>query len=122
MREAMMERILRKRETVRKMLLALGVCASLCSGGCTMGVGDTGEKIYRFSCVACHSTGAAGAPKVGDRGNWRQRADQGLEMLVSNAINGKRGMPAKGGNPTLTDDEIKRAVEYMLAQMGVSAN
>jgi cytochrome c5 len=84
--------------------------------------GEAGEKVYSSACVACHGTGAAGAPKVGDKESWSQRADQGLETLVSNAINGKQGMPAKGGKPTLTDEEIRQAVEYMLRRTGVPAS
>lgn len=105
-----------------KGLLSLTACTCMGVYGCTMGAEGPGEKVYNASCVACHATGAAGAPKVGDQDSWRQRADQGLEALVHNAINGRRGMPAKGGNPALTDDEIKQAVAYMLAQTGVSTN
>ncbi|MFZ0256679.1 MAG: c-type cytochrome [Gammaproteobacteria bacterium] len=106
---------------MRKALLFLGACALVCSGGCAMVAGEAaGEKVYNSACVACHSTGAAGAPKVGDKESWRPRAGEGLEALVNNAINGKRSMPAKGGNPGLTDEEIKQAVRYMLARTGIS--
>ena len=79
-----------------------------------------GKKIYKGICVACHGAGVAGAPRVGDKGAWAERIDQGATTLYANAINGVQGssgvMPAKGGNPALSDDEIKAAVDYMVAQ------
>lgn len=104
----------------RLLPVAVGACLYVC--GCA-GVGEeTGERVYHSSCLACHTTGAAGAPRLGDKHSWRQRADQGLAVLVNNAIHGKRGMPAKGGNLALTDDEIRQTVVYMLGQTGMSAN
>lgn len=107
---------------MRKILLSLGAGVCVCFCGCAMVAGEAGEKVYNSACVACHSTGAAGAPKVGDKKSWRQRADRGFEVLVNNAINGQRSMPAKGGNPALTDEQVKQAVGYMLARTGISAN
>ena len=79
-----------------------------------------GKKIYNGICVACHGAGVAGAPRVGDKGAWAERIDKGATTLYANAINGVQGssgvMPAKGGNPALSDDEIKAAVDYMVAQ------
>ena len=79
-----------------------------------------GKKIYNGICVACHGAGVAGAPRVGDKGAWAERIDQGATTLYANAINGVQGisgvMPAKGGNPALSDDEVKAAVDYMVAQ------
>ena len=79
-----------------------------------------GKKIYNGMCVACHGAGVAGAPRVGDKGAWAERIDKGASTLYANAINGVQGssgvMPAKGGNPALSDDEIKAAVDYMVAQ------
>ena len=79
-----------------------------------------GKKIYNGMCVACHGAGVAGAPRVGDKGAWAKRIDQGASTLYANAINGVQGssgvMPAKGGNPALSDDEIKAVVDYMVAQ------
>ena len=79
-----------------------------------------GKKIYNGMCVACHGAGVAGAPRVGDKGAWAERIDKGATTLYANAINGVQGssgvMPAKGGNPALSDDEIKAAVDYMVAQ------
>ena len=79
-----------------------------------------GKKIYNGMCVACHGAGVAGAPRVGDKGAWAERIDKGASTLYANAINGVQGssgvMPAKGGNPALSDDEVKAAVDYMVAQ------
>ena len=78
------------------------------------------KKIYNGMCVACHGAGVAGAPRVGDKGAWAERIDKGATTLYANAINGVQGssgvMPAKGGNPALSDDEIKAVVDYMVAQ------
>lgn len=73
----------------------------------------SGTEVYNAACVACHGTGVAGAPKFGDSGAWSARIGQGYQTLVSHAIKGIRGMPAKGGNPALDDVEIARAVAYM---------
>jgi len=77
-----------------------------------------GKQVYDSLCASCHAQGIAGAPKFGDDDAWASRMDKGLEMLVSNAINGYVGengvMPAKGGNPNLSDDEVRAAVEYMV--------
>jgi len=77
-----------------------------------------GQAVYTAVCAACHATGAAGAPKVGDSGAWSARIAQGFDTLVQHAVNGIRAMPAKGGNPDLDDVEVARAVAYMGNQAG----
>ncbi len=77
-----------------------------------------GAEVYNAACVACHGSGAAGAPKVGDSGAWSKRIAQGYDTLVSHAIKGIRGMPAKGGNPDLDDLEVARAVVHMANASG----
>lgn len=79
---------------------------------------QSGEAVFKAVCSACHATGAAGAPKVGDNGAWSARIAQGYDTLVSHAVNGIRAMPAKGGNPDLDDVEVARAVVYMANQSG----
>lgn len=79
---------------------------------------QTGEAVYKAVCAACHTTGAAGAPKLGDAAGWSARISQGQATLVSNAIKGIRAMPAKGGNPDLDDIEVERAVVYLANQSG----
>lgn len=73
-----------------------------------------GKGTYTTACFACHGTGAAGAPKYGDKGAWSKRIAQGMDTLVDHAINGFKGMPAKGGNASLSDEAVKAAVEYMV--------
>jgi cytochrome c5 len=73
----------------------------------------SGEKITQANCAMCHASGLMNAPKIGDAGQWGPRIAQGKVMLVSNAINGIRTMPAKGGNASLTDEEVAAAVVYM---------
>lgn len=76
--------------------------------------------VYNTACAACHAAGVAGAPKLGDAGAWAARAEQGLEVLIDHAINGFQGeagvMPARGGNASLSDEQVAAAVEYMLEQ------
>ncbi len=74
-----------------------------------------GAALYQASCFACHGTGAAGAPKLGDAAAWAPRLAKGEEALISSAINGVGAMPAKGGNGSLSDDEIKAIVEHMIS-------
>ena len=79
-----------------------------------------GTSVYQSACMACHAAGIAGAPRVGDAGAWAKRIAQGNETLYTNAIQGLQGqagvMPAKGGNMSLSDDEVKAAVDHMVAQ------
>jgi cytochrome c5 len=78
----------------------------------------SGKEVVAASCVACHGSGANGAPKIGDNKAWAKRAAQGLSSLTANALTGIRQMPAHGGNPNLTDTEIERAITYMVNQSG----
>ncbi len=73
-----------------------------------------GKGTYTAACFACHGTGAAGAPKLGDKGAWSKRIAQGMDTLFDHAINGFKGMPAKGGNASLSDAAVEAAVEYMV--------
>ena len=70
--------------------------------------------LYKKSCAMCHSTGAGGAPKVGDKPAWAARIATGMDELLKVAINGRGGMPARGGTKA-SDDELKAVVEYMVA-------
>ena len=73
-----------------------------------------GKGTYTSSCAACHATGAAGAPKYGDKGAWKARIAQGDETLFDHAINGFNAMPPKGGNGILSIPAVKAAVKYMV--------
>jgi cytochrome c5 len=78
----------------------------------------SGKEVVDAVCVACHGTGANGAPKIGDKKAWAKRASQGLTGLTEHAIKGIRQMPPHGGSPNLTDLEIARAITYMVNQSG----
>jgi len=77
----------------------------------------SGNEVYDSACMACHNTGAAGAPKLGDAGAWSGRVEKGLDTLVSHAINGFNAMPAKGGCGSCSDADIEAAVEYMVSEV-----
>lgn len=77
-----------------------------------------GDAVYAANCAACHTSGAAGAPKLADAGQWASRIAQGYDTLVKHAVEGIRAMPARGGNPDLDDVEVARAVVYMTNQSG----
>ena len=79
-----------------------------------------GKVIYDSLCTGCHTSGAGGAPKLDAVGIGARMAAQGMDELVKKAIEGFTGsagvMPAKGGNPALTDEQVKATVEWMVAQ------
>ncbi|CAK0743524.1 hypothetical protein CCP3SC1_130028 [Gammaproteobacteria bacterium] len=72
------------------------------------------KKIYVNACFACHETGAAGAPKRGDQAAWHSRITQGMDTLLAHAMNGINAMPPRGGNPTLTEEQIVTAIHYLV--------
>lgn len=91
------------------------------SGAATAGAAN-GEQIYKQTCAVCHVAGVAGAPKLEDKANWAPRITQGKETLYTHAIKGFQGkagmMPPKGGNMSLSDEQVKAAVDYMVTQAG----
>ncbi|MGB6102562.1 MAG: c-type cytochrome, partial [Pusillimonas sp.] len=80
----------------------------------------TGQQVFESTCTACHTAGVAGAPKLGDQAAWAPFVERGYEDMVKNAIHGIGAMPAKGGNPSLSDFEVERAVVYIANQSGAS--
>lgn len=82
-------------------------------------VKNPGESTFKSTCVACHGAGVAGAPKFGDKAAWAPHIAKGLPTLYKHALHGFSGkagyMPAKGGNPSLSDADVKAAVRYMVA-------
>jgi len=80
----------------------------------------SGEDVVKAVCGACHSTGAANAPKIGDKAGWSARLGLGLDGLTKSAIKGKNAMPPRGGVPDLSDLEIGRAIVFMANQSGAS--
>jgi len=79
-----------------------------------------GQQVYQATCVACHGAGIAGAPKLDDKGQWAARIAKGVDNLYASAVNGVQGsagvMPARGGNPALSNAEVRAAVDYMVAR------
>ena len=76
----------------------------------------SGEEVYNAVCMSCHTSGAAGSPMIGNRQQWAERISEGKEHLYEQAINGVGIMPAKGGVATLSDDEVKAAVDYIISK------
>lgn len=81
-------------------------------GGAAPGA-RSGEEVVKAVCAACHQTGAAGAPKIGDAAAWAPRLKNGPSKLTAAAINGIRAMPPRGGDASLSDLEVARAVVHM---------
>lgn len=86
-----------------------------------MSAGAVGEKtpkdLYAGACLACHASGVAGAPKLGDTAAWQLRNTNGIDALLGSAISGKGAMPPKGGS-TYSDDQLRAVIEFMLAESG----
>ena len=74
-----------------------------------------GKKVYDATCTACHTPGVAGAPKLGDKAAWAPRLKEGMDAVYAIALKGKGAMPAKGGNASLSDAEVRAAVDYMVS-------
>lgn len=81
---------------------------------------NLGQQTYERACFACHGTGAAGAPRMGDAADWGTRAEKGRELLIQHSLEGFMGergyMPPKGGQPQLADEAVIAALDYMLEQ------
>lgn len=98
-----------------KKLTATAIFASLFMAASGTAIAD-GAATFQKACAACHTTGAAGAPKLEDKAAWAPRIAQGKEVLYVSALKGKGAMPPKGGQMQLSDDEIKAAVDYVVSQ------
>jgi len=91
------------------------------SGQLAFGGSMDGSFIYGRACAVCHDQGIAGAPKLGDQAVWAPRITQGMAVLERHAIDGYHGpdgrfMPAKGGNPALSDAQVRATVQWMVGQ------
>lgn len=93
---------------------ALAALAALALAGPAQA--SDGHVIYRQVCAACHATGVAGAPRLGDKEAWAARLRAGQRAMVTSVLRGKGQMPPKGGNASLTDEDVKSALEFMLEQ------
>ena len=75
-----------------------------------------GKAVYEKVCIACHQVSVANSPRLGDKSAWAPRIQQGMDTLVQSVIKGKGAMPPKAGNPALSDQEIRAAVDFMVSQ------
>jgi cytochrome c5 len=73
-----------------------------------------GKQVYQKTCAGCHN---GLQPKLGDKAAWEPRIMKGKDALVTSVLNGKGGMPAKGGNSALSEDDIRAAVDYIVSQV-----
>jgi cytochrome c5 len=105
-------------EAVNQRIAPVGQ-VTLMAAAASSGGDRSGEQLYQAVCAACHGTGAAGAPKMGDNGAWAPRLKQGLDGLLKSALNGKNAMPPKGGSDA-TEAELARAIVYMANKSGGS--
>jgi cytochrome c5 len=80
----------------------------------------TGKQVFDNTCTACHTAGVAGAPKVGNKADWAPFIKTGYDEMIKNAIHGVGAMPPKGGNASLSDYEVARAIAYMANKSGAS--
>lgn len=102
---------------VLTLALAFAAAAQQASAAAAKGADlKAGEKIYGATCVACHGSGVLNAPKFGDKAAWTPRLAKGQAVLYTNAIKGFNMMPAKGGNPALSDADMKSAVDYLISK------
>ncbi len=95
---------------------------SILAGGADAGSGEMAQRspreLYQGACLACHDSGVAGAPKVGDSAAWQGRLGDGIDAMVASAIKGKGAMPPKGGS-AYSDDQLRMVIEYILAESGL---
>lgn len=93
---------------------ALTLAGVLALAGTVNAEEDAAKKIYDTKCMACHNTGVAGAPKLGDKAAWAPRIEAGMDAMMASAVNGKNAMPPKGTCMECTDEQLKAVVEYMV--------
>jgi cytochrome c5 len=102
---------------MKKLVIAVSALGLMAASSAVLA---DGQQTFQQACAACHGTGVAGAPKVGDKAAWKDRIAQGSAKLHEHAIKGFTGkagvMPAKGGRADLSDDVVKAAVDYMVSQ------
>jgi cytochrome c5 len=105
-------------EAMAKRLKPVGELTFAAASGSAAVAPRNGEDIYKTVCTACHASGAAGAPKLGDKGEWAARVKKGQTALLASAIAGLKAMPPRGGGADLSDLELERAVVYLANQAG----
>jgi cytochrome c5 len=98
---------------VKSQMAAPAAAAPSGGGG---GAPKSGKEIWEGTCSGCHKAGLLGAPKIGDKAAWAPRIAKGMDTLKQHALHGFNSMPAHGGNPSLSDDDVVKALEYMVGQ------
>ena len=96
------------------LVMALGIVVSSVASAGAAKAARTGKQVYESVCIACHGTGAAGAPKFGDKVWLELEKKEGMKELVKDAIKGERAMPPKGGCTDCSEEEIRSAVQHMI--------
>jgi cytochrome c5 len=98
----------------------LKMVASLIGGGLALSSGIAtaadGKAVYSQTCAACHANGVANAPKLADKAAWEPRVKAGKDLLIVSVLKGKGAMPPKGGNASLSEEDVRAAVDYIVAQ------
>lgn len=103
-------------EAIRMTLVIM--LANFALAGCSTGPDHSeGMAIVNSKCKVCHASGINGAPIIGNKKMWGPRIEQGMDILVDHAMNGYGLMPAKGGNESLTKEDISKAIGYMVSQV-----
>lgn len=98
---------------------ASAAATSASQGAAKQNKTKSGKQIFKALCHTCHVPGLMGAPQVSNTAEWKKRYSKGIKTLYSHAINGFNAMPAKGGNSSLSDKEVKSAVDFILHKAGV---
>jgi cytochrome c5 len=102
----------------QKMKAVIALSAAIAAGGLNQAAAAAdGKTVYGQTCAACHASGLAGAPKVGDKAAWAPRTGAGKGALLGSVVKGKGAMPPKAGNASLTEEDIGAAIDYMLEQL-----
>ena len=91
--------------------------APAAAGATTAADEGPGVAVYNKNCAACHAAGVAGAPKLGDKAAWEPRVAQGVDALLSTAVNGKGAMPPRGTCMDCSDDDLRVVIDYMLSKI-----
>jgi cytochrome c5 len=103
-----------EKHNMKAQAVAAALAASALAHPCAAADGKT---VYGQTCAACHASGLAGAPKVGDKAAWAPRTGAGKNGLLASVVKGKGAMPPKAGNASLTEEDIGAAIDYMLEQL-----
>ncbi|MGD2074754.1 MAG: c-type cytochrome [Gammaproteobacteria bacterium] len=98
---------------MKKIVVTLA-SALVLAGMAQAGEESAAKKIYDTKCMACHASGVAGAPKLGDKQAWAPRIESGMDTLMNSVMNGKNAMPPKGTCMECSEEDLRATVEYMI--------